>query len=129
LELVDRKAVLGAISLGMTVTQMERAIMAIPEVAAAPLIELILAKARIRELEEEAWQEDRSAIQGTNPRLAELIKERQEAIAAESTRLEALTREDQAKIVETANFAAMKERISEEDRLRIVDAWIRGAGI
>jgi len=129
LELVDRKAVLRAISLGMTVTQMERAIMAIPEVAAAPLMELILAKARIRELEEEAWQEDRSAIQGTNPGLAELIKERQESIAAESTRLEALTREDQAKIVETANFAAMKERISEEDRLRIVDAWIRGVGI
>ncbi len=38
--------------------------------------------------EDEVW-EDRSAIQGTNPRLAELIKERQET----------LTREEKAKIV------------------------------
>ena len=100
MELVDRKAVLNSIRLGMTVTQIERDIMAIPEVAAAPLIELILAKARIQELEEEAGQEDRSAIQGTNPRLAELIKQRQEAIARDSTRLEALTREEKEKIVE-----------------------------
>jgi hypothetical protein len=33
MDLVDRKAVLEAMSLGMTVTQLERAIMAIPGVA------------------------------------------------------------------------------------------------
>jgi len=58
MDLVDRKAVLEAIRLGMTVTQLERAIMAIPA-------------------HNEGW-EDRSAIQGTNPGLAELIKANQE---------------------------------------------------
>jgi len=56
MDLIDRAAVLKAIRLGMTVTQIERAIMAIPTY-------------------DEGW-EDRSAIQGINPRLAELIKER-----------------------------------------------------
>ena len=46
--------------------------------------------------EEDGW-EDRSAIQGTNPGLAELIKERQEGIARESARLEALTHEEKEK--------------------------------
>jgi hypothetical protein len=58
MDLVDRKAVLEAIRLGMTVTQLERAIAAIPTY-------------------NEGW-EDRSAIQGTNPGLAELIKANQE---------------------------------------------------
>jgi len=110
MDLIDRKAVLEAISLDMTVTQLEREVMAIPGVAAVPLMDLILAQARIRELEEErlkavpdfkdeGW-EDRSAIQGTNPGLAELIKKRQQAIAEESTRCEALTHEEKQKIVE-----------------------------
>jgi hypothetical protein len=118
MDLVDRKAVLEAIRLGMTVTQLEREVMAIPGVAVVPLFDLMKAETRIRQLEEErlkavpdfsdeGW-EDRSAIQGTNPGLAELIKEKNAG---------------------AANFAAMKERISEEDRLRIVDAWIRGVGI
>ena len=46
--------------------------------------------------EEEGW-EDRSAIQGSDPGLAELIKERQEGIARESARLEALTHEEKEK--------------------------------
>ena len=58
MDLIDRKAVLQAIRLGMTVTQLEREIMAIPS-------------------HNEGW-EDRSAIQGTNPQLAELIKANQE---------------------------------------------------
>jgi len=88
MDLVDRKAVLEAIRLGMTVTQLERAIMAIPGVAVVPLFDLLKAETRIRQLEQErlkavpdfrdeGW-EDRSAIQGTNPRLAELIKANQE---------------------------------------------------
>ena len=48
--------------------------------------------------DDEGW-EDRSAIQGINPGLAELIKERQEAIARESIRQETLSREEKAKIV------------------------------
>ena len=59
MDLVDRKAVLEAIRLGMTVTQLERAIMAIPA-------------------HNEGW-EDRSAIKGTNPGLAELIKANKES--------------------------------------------------
>ena len=77
MDLVDRKAVLEAIRLGMTATQMtqlEREVMAIPGVAVVPLHDLLKAETRIRQLEQEAWQEDRSAIQGTNPGLAELIK-------------------------------------------------------
>jgi hypothetical protein len=88
MDLVDRKAVLEAIRPGMTVTQLEREVMAIPGVAVVPLMDLILAEARIRQLEEErlkavpdfrdeGW-EDRSAIQGTNPGLAELIKANKE---------------------------------------------------
>ena len=78
MDLVDRKAVLHAIRLGMTVTQIEREINAIPGVAVVPLAEMMKAETRIRQLEQEAWQEDRSAIQGTNPRLAELIKANKE---------------------------------------------------
>ena len=78
MDLVDRKAVLEAIRLGMTVTQIEREINAIPGVAVVPLAEMMKAETRIRQLEQEAWQEDRSAIQGTNPGLAELIKANQE---------------------------------------------------
>ena len=100
MDLVDRKAVLEVIRLGMTVTQLEREINAIPGVAVVPLHDLLKAETRIRQLEQEAWQEDRSAIQGTNPGLAELIKERQEAVAKESARLEALTHEEKEKIVE-----------------------------
>lgn len=76
MDLIDRAAVLKAIRLGMTVTQIEREINAIPGVAVVPLADLMKAETRIRQLEQEAWQEDRSAIQGINPRLAELIKER-----------------------------------------------------
>jgi hypothetical protein len=78
MDLVDRKAILEAIRPGMTVTQLEREINAIPGVAVVPLAEMMKAEARIRQLEQEAWQEDRSAIQGTNPRLAELIKANKE---------------------------------------------------
>jgi hypothetical protein len=59
------------------------------------LFDLLKAETRIRQLEEERlkavpdFSEDRSAVQSTNPRLAELIKERQET----------LTREEKAKIV------------------------------
>jgi hypothetical protein len=85
MDLVDRKAVLEAIRLGMTVTQIEREIMAIPGVAVVPLFDLLKAEARIRQLEEERlkavpdFSEDRSAIQGTNPGLAELIKANKES--------------------------------------------------
>jgi hypothetical protein len=79
MDLVDRKAILEAIRPGMTVTQLEREINAIPGVAVVPLAEMMKAEARIRQLEQEAWQEDRSAIQGTNPRLAELIKANKES--------------------------------------------------
>jgi len=110
MDLVDRKAVLEAIRLGMTVTQLEREVMAIPGVAVVPLFDLMKAETRIRQLEEErlkavpdfsdeGW-EDRSAIQGTNPGLAELIKERQEGIAREAARQEALTHEEKQQIVE-----------------------------
>ena len=58
MDLVDRKAVLQAIRLGMTVTQIEREIMAI-------------------QAYDEGW-EDRSAIQSTNPGLAELIESNKE---------------------------------------------------
>jgi hypothetical protein len=106
MDLVDRKAVLEAIRLGMTVTQLEREVMAIPGVAVVPLFDLLKAETRIRQLEEERlkavpdFSEDRSAIQGTNPGLAELIKERQEAIAREATRQEALSHEEKQKIVD-----------------------------
>jgi hypothetical protein len=103
MDLVDRKAVLEAIRLGMTVTQIERAIMAIPQVSLDEVMEERFRQFKEgmgdvpgrygywkRQWQDEGW-EDRSAIQGTNPGLAELIKERQEAIAKESARLEALT--------------------------------------
>ena len=90
MDLVDRKAVLEAIRLGMTVTQLEQEIMAIPQVSLDEVME-----ERFRKFKEgrgdvlgrfgywkRAWQdegwEDRSAIQGTNPGLAELIKSNQE---------------------------------------------------
>ena len=76
MDLIDRAAVLKAISLGKTVTQLERDIMAIPGVAVVPFADLLEAQIRIRQLEEAAYQEDRSAIQGINPGLAKLIKER-----------------------------------------------------
>jgi hypothetical protein len=76
MDLIDRAAVLEAISLGKTVTQLERDIMAIPGVAVVPFADLLEAEIRIRQLEEAAYQEDRSAIQGINPGLAELIKEK-----------------------------------------------------
>ena len=76
MDLIDRAAVLKAISLGKTVTQLEREIMAIPGVAVVPFADLLEAEIRIRQLEEAAYQEDRSAIQGINPGLAELIKEK-----------------------------------------------------
>jgi hypothetical protein len=69
MDLVDRKAVLGAIRLGMTVTQLEREIMAIPGVAVVPLADLFKAESRIRQLEE---------AQHTNPNLAELIEANKE---------------------------------------------------
>ena len=94
MDLVDRKAVLEAIRPGMTATQMtqlERAIMAIPQVSLDEVME-----ERFRQFKEgvgdvpgrfgywkRAWQdegwEDRSAIQGINPRLAELIKANKES--------------------------------------------------
>ena len=90
MDLVDRKAVLEAIRLGMTVTQIEREIMSIPVYDGVQ-------EDRLKAVPD--FSEDRSAIQGTNPGLAELIKERQEAIAKEATRQETLTREEKAKIV------------------------------
>jgi hypothetical protein len=71
MDLIDRKVVLEAISLGMTVTQLERAIMAIPGVAVVPLADLLEAQARIRQLEEERLkavpdfkEEDRGGVPG-----------------------------------------------------------------
>jgi hypothetical protein len=55
MDLVDRKAILEAIRPGMTVTQLEREINAIPGVAVVPLAEMMKAEARIRQLEQEAW--------------------------------------------------------------------------
>ena len=77
MDLVDRNSVLEAIRLGMTVTQIEREIMSIP-VYDGGLLKAV-----------PDFSEDRSAVQSTNPGLAELIKERQET----------LTREEKAKIV------------------------------
>ena len=101
MDLVDRKAVLEAISLGMTVAQLERKIMAIPQVT---LDEVMAERYRqhnegrgdvkgrfglwkrpwpedptkaVPDFRDEGW-EDRSAIQGTNPGLAELIKANKE---------------------------------------------------
>jgi len=89
MDLIDRKAVLEAISLGMTVTQLERAIMAIP-VYDGGLLKAV-----------PDFSEDRSAVQSTNPGLAELIKERRRASFDEmiKKRQETLTREEKAKIV------------------------------
>jgi len=67
MDLVDRKAVLEAIRNAMWVHEIEQAIMAIP-VYDGGLLKAV-----------PDFSEDRSAIQGTNPGLAELIKERQEA--------------------------------------------------
>jgi hypothetical protein len=89
MDLIDRKAVLEAIHIGKSVIQLEREVMAIPGVAVVPLFELLKAETRIRQLEDErlkavpdfrdeGW-EDRSAIQGTNPGLAELIKANKES--------------------------------------------------
>ena len=71
MDLIDRKAVLEAISLSMTVTQIERAIMAIPGVAVVPLFDLLKAETRIRQLEEERLKavpdfkdEDRGGVPG-----------------------------------------------------------------
>jgi hypothetical protein len=91
MDLVDRKAVLEAIRLGMTVTQLEREINAIPQVSLDEVME-----ERFRQFKEgmgdvpgrygywkRQWQdeyEDRSAIQGINPGLAELIKANQEIV-------------------------------------------------
>ena len=66
MDLVDRKAVLEAIRPGMTVTQLEREVMAIP-VYDGGLLKAV-----------PDFSEDRSAIQGTNPGLAELIKANKE---------------------------------------------------
>ena len=66
MDLIDRKAVLEAIRLGKTVTQLEREIMAIP----------VYEEERLKAVPD--FNEDRSAIQGTNPGLAELIKANKE---------------------------------------------------
>jgi hypothetical protein len=92
MDLVDRKAVLEILYLWEAGSIIEREIMAIPGVAVVPLFDLLKAETRIRQLEEERlkavpdFSEDRSAVQSTNPGLAELIKERQEGIARESIR-------------------------------------------
>jgi len=75
--LIDRKAVLEILLLWEVDYIVEKAIMAIP-VYDGGMLKAV-----------PDFSEDRSAIQGTNPRLAELIKERQET----------LTREEKAKIV------------------------------
>ena len=75
--LIDRKAVLEIFLLWEVDYIVEKAIMAIP-VYDGGMLKAV-----------PDFSEDRSAIQGTNPRLAELIKERQET----------LTREEKAKIV------------------------------
>jgi len=75
--LIDRKAVLEILLLWEVDYRVEKAIMAIP-VYDGGMLKAV-----------PDFSEDRSAIQGTNPRLAELIKERQET----------LTREEKAKIV------------------------------
>jgi hypothetical protein len=62
MDLVDRKAVLEILHNWEAGSIIEREVMALPEVASAPLMELILAKARIRELEEEALQEEKQKI-------------------------------------------------------------------
>ena len=88
MDLIDRKAVLEILYLWEAGSRIEQAIMAIPGVAVVPLFDLLKAETRIRQLEEErlkavpdfrdeGW-EDRSAIQGTNPGLAELIKANKE---------------------------------------------------
>ena len=64
----------------MTVTQIEREIMSIPVYDGVQ-------EDRLKAVPD--FSEDRSAVQSTNPGLAELIKERQET----------LTREEKAKIV------------------------------
>ena len=102
MDLIDRKSVLEAIRLGMTVTQIEREIMAIPQVT---LDEVMAERYRqhnegrgdvkgrwglwkrpwqfedrlkaVPDFSDEGW-EDRSAIQGTNPGLAELIEANKE---------------------------------------------------
>jgi hypothetical protein len=77
MDLIDRKAVLEILLLWEVDYRVEKAIMAIP-VYDGGMLKAV-----------PDFSEDRSAIQGTNPRLAELIKERQET----------LTREEKAKIV------------------------------
>jgi hypothetical protein len=66
MDLVDRKAVLEAIRNAMWVHEIEKAIMAIP-VYDGGLLKAV-----------PDFSEDRSAIQGTNPGLAELIKANKE---------------------------------------------------
>ena len=84
MDLIDRKAVLEAIRNAMWVHEIEREVMAIPGVAVVPLFELLKAETRIRQLEDERlkavpdFSGDRSAIQGTNPGLLELIKANKE---------------------------------------------------
>jgi len=75
--LIDRKAVLEILLLWEVDYRVEKAIMAIP-VYDGGMLKAV-----------PDFSEDRSAVQSTNPRLAELIKERQET----------LTREEKAKIV------------------------------
>jgi hypothetical protein len=77
MDLIDRAAVLEILLLWEVDYRVEKAIMAIP-VYDGGMLKAV-----------PDFSEDRSAIQGTNPRLAELIKERQET----------LTREEKAKIV------------------------------
>jgi hypothetical protein len=77
MDLIDRKAVLEILLLWEVDYRVEKAIMAIP-VYDGGMLKAV-----------PDFSEDRSAIQGTNPRLADLIKERQET----------LTREEKAKIV------------------------------
>jgi hypothetical protein len=77
MDLIDRAAVLEILLLWEVDYRVEKAIMAIP-VYDGGMLKAV-----------PDFSEDRSAIQGTNPRLADLIKERQET----------LTREEKAKIV------------------------------
>jgi hypothetical protein len=77
MDLIDRAAVLEILLLWEVDYRVEKAIMAIP-VYDGGMLKAV-----------PDFSEDRSAIQGTNPRLGDLIKERQET----------LTREEKAKIV------------------------------
>jgi len=101
MDLIDRKAVLKAIRLGMTVTQIEREVMAIPQVTLDEVLDERFrqhnegrgdVKGRfgywkrewpderlkaVPDFSDKGW-EDRSAIQGTNSGLAELIEANRE---------------------------------------------------